>query len=113
LVGEAAIKGLDGFLFRHIDRVKVKGKIKAVDCYEPICELNKADAELSERVSEYHKALDCYFAQDWGSAESILKALQQGEPDALLYKVYLERIEILKDEVLPEDWDGSFTHTSK
>jgi adenylate cyclase len=31
LVGEAAIKGLDGFLFRHIDRVKVKGKIKAVD----------------------------------------------------------------------------------
>ncbi|PCI73995.1 MAG: adenylate/guanylate cyclase domain-containing protein [SAR86 cluster bacterium] len=113
LVGEAAIKDLDGFLFRLIDRVKVKGKIKAVDCYEPICVLNKADAELQERVSEYHKALDCYFAQDWPGAESILKALQQGEPDTLLYKVYLERIETLKEEVLPKDWDGSFTHTSK
>jgi adenylate cyclase len=113
LVGEAAIKGLDSFLFRHIDRVKVKGKIKAVDCYEPICELNRANAELTERVSEYHKALDCYFGQDWGAAESIFKALQQNEPDTLLYKVYLERIDILREQVLAQDWDGSFTHTSK
>ncbi|MFT5842912.1 MAG: adenylate cyclase [Pseudohongiellaceae bacterium] len=113
LVGEAAIKGLDSFLFRHIDRVKVKGKIKAVDCYEPICELNKANAELTERVSEYHKALDCYFGQDWGAAESIFKALQQNEPDTLLYKVYLERIDILREQVLAQDWDGSFSHTSK
>ncbi|MBL4572483.1 MAG: adenylate/guanylate cyclase domain-containing protein [Gammaproteobacteria bacterium] len=113
LVGEAAIKGLDGFLFRHIDRVKVKGKIKAVDCYEPICELNKANAELTERVSEYHKALDYYFAQDWAGAESIFKALQENEPETLLYKVYLERIEVLRQQVLAEDWDGSFTHTSK
>ena len=113
LVGEAAIQGLDGFLFRHIDRVKVKGKIKAVDCYEPICELHKADTELAERVSEYHKALVCYFAQDWDDAEDILKTLQQNEPDAVLYKVYLERIEILREQVLAEDWDGSFTHTSK
>ena len=113
LVGEAATQGLDGFLFRHIDRVKVKGKIKAVDCYEPICELNKADDELTQRVSDYHKALDFYFSQDWGDAESLFKALQQNEPETLLYKVYLERIETLKEKVLPEDWDGAFTHTSK
>lgn len=113
LVGEAAIKGLDGFLFRHIDRVKVKGKIKAVDCFEPMCTLDKADAELHLRVSDYHKALDYYYAQDWDRAENILKALQQSEPDALLYKLYLERIEVLREQVLAEDWDGSFTHTSK
>lgn len=113
LVGEAAIKGLDGFLFRLIDRVKVKGKVKAVDCYEPICSIEKADSELRQRVAEYHKALDCYFAQDWDQAEAILKSLQQSEPDTLLYKVYLERIESLREQVLPEDWDGSYTHTSK
>ena len=113
LVGEAAIKGLDGFLFRHIDRVKVKGKIKAVDCFEPMCTLDKADAELHLRVSDYHKALDYYYGQDWDRAENILKALQQSEPDALLYKLYLERIEVLREQVLAEDWDGSFTHTSK
>ena len=113
LVGEAAIKGLDGFLFRHIDRVKVKGKIKAVDCFEPMCTLDKADAALHLRVSDYHKALDYYYGQDWDRAENILKALQQSEPDALLYKLYLERIEVLREQVLAEGWDGSFTHTSK
>jgi len=113
LVGEAAVKDLDGFLMRHNDRVKVKGKIKAVDCYEPICASKQAVAELTERVAAYHKALESYFAQDWDDAENRLKALQEKEPNAKLYKVYLERIEILREEVLPEDWDGSFTHTSK
>jgi adenylate cyclase len=113
LVGEATVKGLDGFLLRLIDRVKVKGKTKAVDCYEPICALENADAELEVRVAEYHKALDCYFAQDWDRAETILTTLSKNEPDALLYKVYLERIGTLRKVVLAEDWDGSFTHTSK
>ncbi len=113
LVGEAAVKNLNGFLLRLIDRVKVKGKLKAVDCYEPICASVDASPELESRVAEYHKALDFYFAQDWDGAEGILKALLQSEPDTLLYKVYLERIETLREQVLPEDWDGSFTHTSK
>jgi adenylate cyclase len=64
-------------------------------------------------VSDYHKALDYYYGQDWDRAENILKALQQSEPDALLYRLYLERIEVLREQVLAEDWDGSFTHTSK
>lgn len=113
LVGEAAIEDLDCFLFRLIDRVKVKGKIKAVDCYEPMCSIEEADSELKQRVAEYHKALDCYFAQDWDGAESIFNALLRNEPDSLLYQVYLERIVTLREQVLAEDWDGSFTHTSK
>ena len=113
LVGEEAIKGQDGFLFRLIDRVKVKGKIKAIDCFEPICEIGKAEAQLQERVADYHKALDFYFARDWDSAEDIYKTLQQDEPDSVLYGLYLERIGTLREQTLPEDWDGSFTHTSK
>ncbi|MEX0963360.1 MAG: adenylate/guanylate cyclase domain-containing protein [Pseudohongiellaceae bacterium] len=114
LVGEASTKGLDeDFLFRLVDRVKVKGKIKAVDCFEPLCPLDKADADLRQRVTNYHSALDCYFAQDWDGAESLLLQLHKDEPEALLYKVYLQRIETLREEVLPEDWDGSYTHTSK
>jgi len=84
-----------------------------VDCYEPICESDKADAELTVRVSEYHKTLDCYFAQDWDGAESIFMALQQSEPDTKLYKVYIKRIGILRGQDLDEDWGGSFTNTSK
>jgi|TARA_B100000315_G_C14175516_1_gene406534 adenylate cyclase len=57
--------------------------------------------------------LDYYHKQDWGGAEARLNDLLEKEPDTLLYQVYLERIETLREVELPEDWDGAFTHTSK
>ena len=68
---------------------------------------------LLQRVQEYHDALDSYHDKDWDDAHNRFAALSEQEPDSLLYKVYLERIETLRDAILPGDWDGSFTHTSK
>jgi len=113
LIGEETVTGLDGFLLRHIDRVKVKGKDKAVDIFEPLCLDAEANDELRERVARYHEALDIYHARQWDEAEQRFNTLRVDEPDTLLYKVYLERIESLRDAALAEDWDGSFTHTSK
>lgn len=113
LIGENTAQGLEGFLLRLIDRVKVKGKDKAVDCFEPICEIDDASDELKARVAEYHEALDCYHNKDWDGAEQRLNELLKNEPDTLLYQLYLERIEQLRGSVLPQDWDGAFTHTSK
>ncbi|MCG8414654.1 MAG: adenylate/guanylate cyclase domain-containing protein [Pseudomonadales bacterium] len=113
LVGEETAKQLDGFLLRLIDKVKVKGKHKAVECYEPICYEASAGEQLKARVAEYHQALQFYHDQQWDEAESRLQTLLENEPECLLYKVYLERIETLRETPLPEDWDGAFTHTSK
>lgn len=113
LVGEETAKQLDGFLLRHIDKVKVKGKHEAIECYEPICYEASAGEQLKARVSDYHEALEDYYAQRWDEAESRLRSLLEKEPECLLYKVYLERIETLRETKLPEDWDGAFTHTSK
>lgn len=113
LVGEETVKGLDGFLLRLIDRVKVQGKDKAVDCFEPLCTIEQADEELIKRVDNYHQALECYHARDWEQAENKFNALLENEPDSLLYKEYLQRIKILRDTPLPENWDGSFSHTDK
>ncbi len=113
LVGQETAKQLDGFLLRLIDKVKVKGKHEAIECYEPICYEASAGEQLKARVANYHEALDYYHNQQWDEAESRLKSLLENEPECLLYQVYLERIETLRDTPLPEDWDGAFTHTSK
>jgi len=104
---------LDGYLIRLIDKVKVKGKHEAIECYEPLCAEESAGEQLKARVAAYHDALNCYFAQNWDEAEEKLEALLKNEPECLLYQVYLERIETLRDADLPADWDGAFTHTSK
>lgn len=113
LIGEETAKDLDGFLLRLIDKVKVKGKHEAVECYEHICFEATAGEQLKARVKAYHKALDAYHQQQWEDAQAQFETLLKGEPDCLLYKVYLERIETLRDADLPADWDGAYTHTSK
>jgi len=113
LVGEQTAKQLDGFLLRLIDKVKVKGKHEAVECYEPICFEASAGEQLKARVADYHEALEHYYAQQWDEAEARLSKMLENEPECILYKVYLERIETLRETPLPEDWDGAFTHTSK
>ena len=113
LIGEDTAKDLDGFLLRLIDRVKVKGKDKAIDCYEPLCLEEAADETLRERAKSFHAALDDYHDKQWDTAEEKLKALLEQEPDCKLYNIYIDRIETLRQTPLPEDWDGAFTHTSK
>lgn len=113
LVGEETVDGLDDFLFRLIDKVKVKGKDEAVTCYEPMCLIENASEELKWRVESYHRALDCYHDQQWDEAQEAFKALLNEEADCLLYQVYIDRIAHLREAELGVDWDGSFTHTSK
>jgi adenylate cyclase len=113
LVGEETAKSLEGFLLRQIDRVKVKGKNEAVECYEPICQLSSAGEQLKARVAAYHEALALYYGQQWDLAEEALSKLLADEPECRLYRVCLERIATLRGLDLPADWDGAFTHTSK
>ena len=113
LIGEETAKGLDGFLLRLIDRVKVKGKHKAVACYEPICHLHSAGEVLKARVAAFHEAQEFYFQQRWDEAEKGIRELLDKEPDSKLYKVYLERIAALRNTPLPKAWDGSFEYTTK
>lgn len=113
LIGQETAADLDGFLLRTIDKVKVKGKDEAITCYEPLCENSEATDALVASVQRYHQALAYYFQQDWAKAEQEFRQLAAEEPTTLLYQVYLERISTLKTLELPEDWDGSYTHTSK
>ncbi|AWB67000.1 adenylate/guanylate cyclase domain-containing protein [Saccharobesus litoralis] len=103
----------DAFEFRPIDRVKVKGKNKAVAIFEPICEKGKLNEQDSAELAQYNKAYALYLAQDWPAAELAFAELIRLNDKRLVYQVYAERILQLKDEPKQQDWDGSFTHTSK
>ena len=113
LIGEETYEGLEGYLCRLIDKVKVKGKDQAVNAYEPLCPLADASAALQERVAQYHEALECYFAKDWDGAQQKFARLHELEPETRLYTLYLERIDTLREHEPPEDWDGSYQHLSK
>jgi adenylate cyclase len=113
LIGEDTYAGLDGYVCRLIDKVKVKGKDHAINAYEPLCLKSNANAALLANLEVYDAALQGYFAQEWDVAERKFAALLASAPGTLLYKIYLERIALLREQNLPADWDGSYQHLNK
>jgi len=113
LVGETCIKHCPDMKFRLIDKVRVKGKHKAVSIFEPIPEKLAEDLAVNHELKQFKEAYEYYLNQNWEKAQSKFSGLIKANQNRKIYAIYLERIKSLKEISLPNDWDGSFTHTSK
>ncbi|PAJ73557.1 adenylate/guanylate cyclase domain-containing protein [Pseudoalteromonas sp. NBT06-2] len=113
LVGETCIEHCPDMKFRLIDKVRVKGKHKAVSIFEPIPENMTEDLAVNHELKQYQEAYNLYLDQNWEKAKSHFLVLTEVNKNRKIYTIYLERIASLKDTLLSNDWDGSFTHTSK
>lgn len=96
-----------GFLFRELDRVRVKGRDEAVRVFEPLGEASSFGEESLQRLESWHAALKRYRSRDWAGADSILADLQEGQQDSLLYAIYRARIETLRLAPPGAAWDGT------
>ena len=114
LIGpETYLGGKDEFVFRHVDRIQVKGKAEAVDVYEPLGAVGTVDQEILDELGMYHQALACYFEKQWPESKTKFSELKLKNPDLKLYEMYLQRIEDFEQQGVEDDWDGRFVHTSK
>ncbi len=106
IVGESTRELLKKeFVFRELDRVRVKGKEDPVGIYEPVGEEGKVAREDMEEIKLWNQALRAYRAQDWDQAEVTLMNLQRIKP-RYLYDLYVKRVEHLRKEPPGENWDG-------
>ena len=113
VVGEATRELLKKeFVFRELDRVRVKGKDAPVGIYEPLGEEGKVSREDLEGLKLWNQALRAYRAQAWDQAEVMLLNLTRINP-CYLYDLYGERIQHLRREPPGENWDGVTTFETK
>lgn len=113
VVGPDTPAGQDDFIFRHLDRVKVKGKDEGVDVYAPVCLASESTNDLKLELSEHHEAMDYYFRQKWKKAAKAFKGLAKKHPNVKLYKMYQDRIKYLEKKPPGKKWDGAFVRTEK
>ena len=99
--------------YRELDKVRVKGKDRPVSIYEPLGLLENISKDERKLLKQFHIGIKQFRAQNWDAAEREIFALSQLEPDRKIYKIYLDRIMFYREQPPGEDWDGSFTHTSK
>lgn len=113
IVSESTKDAAPDYLYKELDRVRVKGKNLPITIYEPITSLNEATAEQQAEVSAMQQALDAFRAQRWDVARATFIELHAERDNKLLYETYLDRISHYQDEPPGTDWDGVYTHKTK
>jgi adenylate cyclase len=113
IVGEETREKLKkDFVFRELDRVRVKGKAEPIAIYEPIGLEGTISRSQSEEMKLWVQTLRLYRSQDWDNAEVALLNLSRASPRHL-YEVYGERIAHYRKEPPGSDWDGVWKFETK
>ena len=95
----------DRFVFREVDRVRVKGKHKPIVMYE----LMIANVDI---VPRFEEGLTKYRAQDFVAAKAVFESLAETYSDGPS-RLYIERCAEYLASPPPGEWDGVYTAKSK
>ena len=113
LVSENVVNAAEGFVYREIDLVAVKGRTQGILIFEPVGKVGEVGETTLAEIDKWHKGLEQYRKQRWDDAEEVFKNLQYAAPDAKLYKLYLKRIEYWRTNTPGPLWKGLWTWTTK
>lgn len=114
IVGENAYQQCrEDFIFRHVDRITVKGRHAPSDIYELICKKEDSTDELLDELSFYNKALENYYHRRWKTAYDQFSTLEREHPDVKIYSIFIKRIEGFFESPPNESWNGVYARTTK
>jgi adenylate cyclase len=108
----------DGFVFRELDLIRVKGKLQPVTIYQLMGRQADFDADGSAetvrlQVEAFARARKLYRGRQWQAARDAFQEFLEKWPKDGPAGVYLERCkEYLASEPAAE-WDGVFVMTHK
>lgn len=115
VVSEFTKQAAPEFLYRPLDKVRVKGKSQPIAIYEPLDLKAQASIVDTENAMLLEQAFIHYAKQRWSSALDVLLQLQHqnlNNYEAIIF-LYMQRIESFKQKPPEENWDGVYTFTSK
>lgn len=96
----------EGFAWREVDRVLVKGK------HEPVTIHTVRAGDVSLDLAEWNEALRLYRARRFAEAEALFQDLHASAKDELC-ALYSGRCRALEADPPGPGWDGVFEHTTK
>ena len=114
ILGEETVKGLPkDFFCLELDSIAVKGKTEPTKIFTVLDIKTHAQELVYKKL--HKKFLDDYRKKDWKSAIECIDILKDKFDGCMLdyYLMMSDRIEGLKHENLPDNWDGVYIATTK
>lgn len=114
LVGESTYAlAKDHYVFRDLDKIRVKGKLKPVNIYELLAFGQEADS-YRDLLTQWDAAVRDYRRGDWPAAIQKYEALLHRYPDDGPAHTFLKRChEKLATQAPVGEWDGVWVAKSK
>ncbi|MGI9590033.1 MAG: adenylate/guanylate cyclase domain-containing protein, partial [Myxococcota bacterium] len=103
----------EAFAWRLVDRVRVKGKSRAVEVYELLGRAGEVSEKRLQLARRYEEALDAYRSRLFGEAVFRLEALAAEQPEDLSVTRLLGLSRSFASAPPPEDWDGATDYFEK
>lgn len=108
----------DGFVFRELDLMRVKGKLQPVTIYQLMGRQADFDSDDSaekvrQQIELFARARGLYRSRQWKAAESAFQELLRKWPKDGPARVYVERCQEYLLSEPNANWDGVFVMTHK
>jgi len=92
----------DGFLWRELDAIRVKGRAQPVKIYEPLAEAGQETTEQAEHASAYAEGLAAWRQRDFAGAMMAFSGTAGADPAAAMF---LERAKAYAYKPPGPDWE--------
>jgi adenylate cyclase len=108
----------DGFVFRELDLIRVKGKLQPVTIHELIGRSGENSVygtpdDLRARLEVFQKARGLYCKRQWENAQKAFQSILDKWPDDGPSRTYWKRCQDYLFDEPPSGWDRVFTMTHK
>lgn len=98
-------EAVNQIVFREIDSLRVKGKMEPVRIYQPLA-LFDTNPSAHRLAKSFEKGLAAYRRRDFDTAAAAFRSCLEEFPDDGPSAIFLDRIEMLRENAPPADWDG-------
>ncbi|MEO8384047.1 MAG: adenylate/guanylate cyclase domain-containing protein [Betaproteobacteria bacterium] len=98
---------------REVDSIRVVGKTDPVRIYELLARKGNISAQIASLRDQYERGLQLYRGRNMPEASAAFAKCLDIFPDDGPAKLFLQRLESFKGQVLTENWDGVWTMTEK
>ena len=118
LVSDATYAAVEDplLVFRELDLIRVKGKLKPITLYELVAARGTPDGDapdLEERLEFFAQGRECYRERRWQDAQILFEKLLERWPEDGPARMHLNRCKEYLVAGPEENWDGVYIMTHK
>ncbi|MEP3046734.1 MAG: adenylate/guanylate cyclase domain-containing protein [Roseibium sp.] len=95
-----------GIEFRAVDRIQVKGKTEPTNVYTALASAEGMTDDLVSLQKMSELALSAFAEADWNRARKNYTEILSLSPEDQIARVFLNRLDLISAEGVPDFWDG-------